>query len=1032
MVSRRESVSAPPQVRTSSLSGNYPLPNRTITVDGLPGDWQGIAPVFTDPKGDTEVPVDDGSDLKALYVARDSLNLYFMVEFYAPANRSNWMVLAILAPFQTQDFQLGVDVSGIRYVWPWSSNPGITAVFRDVAEFAIPLQLTDFPCIRQIQVRLFLSKEHDAGGVVDSMFSSPLFVDESKGITVDYLVTVHERKRLIEFLASANNLKYFVRSEIFFKFCSHWVYKTHRAYLVNLTFSSVGTMLSNQLVGEDSWKVSLPDDPSQVCAHYFLNLTCEPANSNYFGADFVVAHVGSIFILPDISYGIYEIRFRFQVPNGWTVATQWDVKDGGFATKNPEYVRRGFIGIGRYEIQEAQVGDVTLLVAVHYKTVLARSDLVDYSKRCFEYFLKFLKFPFPDTRKFLVVFAPPPSMCGTGDYAGPSCTVNSMIETVDLWVLPHEMFHILDGIGLMALEEGVVQYYGYKSSLFTGMWNQDLFYQWLTWLTRHGAEGLKYYYTEIWNTKYDLPILSDELEHIIETSNDWHYMFIRARKLAIVSYMLNKEIERVTNHGKSLDNVTSYLNAKYLDPRYFVSSEEYFATVNLVAANNFTEFFNKYYYGNDWLPPTPLRDWFDWYISTIERLLATVNRPDVRTRLNELKAECDNIINLIYQGQYEEAFSKVETVINGLRSLLGSFASTTTTVTSTLPSFSTTRLNTAITTSQLSSTTATATVACTSYQTTATTRFSGMVSTTYTTRTTSTSTQTSISTTKATSTVTFSSTITQSSATGTSKVTETVISVATSGDTIYVKLTYQHTFIEQFLEKIVSTVTTLITDLAKIIQTLFVTETVKDTVVRVEPLTAERGTSRIVVDASPKPGYVNKPVNISGVLYGSWRCIRDGMVVGKPVEIRTGWGFNTILTTDYYGRFSVTTNCPPTGGTYNITATFYEDQDLYGSTASTSYEVIAKIPTTITISYVANRQLEGYLRRQDTGTYLAYKPVKLTVTYLSGTTWQTTTYDLQTRQDGYWSLEFLFYWRTATIAFEGDETYASSATTISR
>ena len=202
-------------------------------------------------------------------------------------------------------------------------------------------------------------------------------------------------------------------------------------------------------------------------------------------------------------------------------------------------------------------------------------------------------------------------------------------------------------------------------------------------------------------------------------------------------------------------------------------------------------------------------------------------------------------------------------------------------------------------------------------------------------------------------------------------------------------------------------------------------------IITVNPDTG-KGTSRIVLDASPKSGYVSKPVTISGVMYGSWRCIRDGMAVGKPVYVTTGWGFSTVVTTDYYGQFSVITNCPSTGGTYPITATFYEDQDLLGNSTTIQYEVIAKIPTTIAISYVANRQFEGYLRRADTGAYLAYKPVKLTVRYLSGATWQTATYNLQTRHDGCWTLEFLFYWNSATISFEGDETYASSSATITR
>jgi len=200
-------------------------------------------------------------------------------------------------------------------------------------------------------------------------------------------------------------------------------------------------------------------------------------------------------------------------------------------------------------------------------------------------------------------------------------------------------------------------------------------------------------------------------------------------------------------------------------------------------------------------------------------------------------------------------------------------------------------------------------------------------------------------------------------------------------------------------------------------------------------LNPEKGSCRIALDASPKPGYVGKPVTIFGTMYGSWRCI-SGVVIGKTVEITAGWGFRAVAVTNDRGEFSIDTSAPPTVYSppvpYPITATFYEDEDLTGTSTTITYQIIAKIPTSITISYVANREFGGYLRRQDTGTYLAGKPVKLTVTYLSGTTWQTATFDLQTRQDGYYSLEFLFYWNQATIAFEGDESYAPSQATITR
>ena len=191
-----------------------------------------------------------------------------------------------------------------------------------------------------------------------------------------------------------------------------------------------------------------------------------------------------------------------------------------------------------------------------------------------------------------------------------------------------------------------------------------------------------------------------------------------------------------------------------------------------------------------------------------------------------------------------------------------------------------------------------------------------------------------------------------------------------------------------------------------------------------------KGRTRIALDASPKPGYVNRPVTISGVLYGSWCSIKDGVVLGKPIRITVNWDFSATVVTGPDGQFSVTTDCPSTGSTHSITATFYEDQELTGSSATISYEVIAKIPTVITISYVGNREFGGYLKRADTGAYLGYKPIKLTVTYLYAGTWYTMTYELQTRLDGYWSLEFLFYWSSATVTFAGDETYASSSASI--
>lgn len=58
---------------------NIQVPFASITVDGQTSDWSGIQPAVTDPVGDAKGgPA--GSDLTALYLARDSANAYVRID----------------------------------------------------------------------------------------------------------------------------------------------------------------------------------------------------------------------------------------------------------------------------------------------------------------------------------------------------------------------------------------------------------------------------------------------------------------------------------------------------------------------------------------------------------------------------------------------------------------------------------------------------------------------------------------------------------------------------------------------------------------------------------------------------------------------------------------------------------------------------------------------------------------------------------------------------------------------------------------
>ena len=64
---------------------NESIITRTISIDGDATDWDGINPVLNDPEND-EFGDRDGDDIKALYLAKDSDNLYLYLELWEDVN----------------------------------------------------------------------------------------------------------------------------------------------------------------------------------------------------------------------------------------------------------------------------------------------------------------------------------------------------------------------------------------------------------------------------------------------------------------------------------------------------------------------------------------------------------------------------------------------------------------------------------------------------------------------------------------------------------------------------------------------------------------------------------------------------------------------------------------------------------------------------------------------------------------------------------------------------------------------------------
>ena len=64
------------------------VPPKTIVIDGMTADWAGVAPILSDPSGDDTAPDEHGTDLARVYLARDSMWLYFLMTLHDGAPRT--------------------------------------------------------------------------------------------------------------------------------------------------------------------------------------------------------------------------------------------------------------------------------------------------------------------------------------------------------------------------------------------------------------------------------------------------------------------------------------------------------------------------------------------------------------------------------------------------------------------------------------------------------------------------------------------------------------------------------------------------------------------------------------------------------------------------------------------------------------------------------------------------------------------------------------------------------------------------------
>jgi len=195
-------------------------------------------------------------------------------------------------------------------------------------------------------------------------------------------------------------------------------------------------------------------------------------------------------------------------------------------------------------------------------------------------------------------------------------------------------------------------------------------------------------------------------------------------------------------------------------------------------------------------------------------------------------------------------------------------------------------------------------------------------------------------------------------------------------------------------------------------------------------LNDERGTTRMTASIAPNPAFGGSPVTVSGMLYGTWKALKDGGLGGMLIKIKVyniTWSYSTTTVSQEGGVISKTLNAPSAAGTYTVMLTYDGDPNFEGCTASTSLTVYILIETTLTLTHRFEssgmggaRRFYGYLREKNTGNPVPGKTVRLTI-YSGGYAY---IFDITTNSQGYYDYLFtgnsgIFTWAEARFAGSG-------------
>jgi hypothetical protein len=330
----------------------------------------------------------------------------------------------------------------------------------------------------------------------------------------------------------------------------------------------------------------------------------------YLNGQFGAATPEQLILYPLASTGehylsLHNIMIQFQTLNGWEVLTRWDREGDHYrARSTPEFIL-GFLGFGRFDRVSREIGGTNVTVAFTGIPKVQQKSLSDSVFTLYGYYTtklgRMIDSTYLPRDRYYVLYVPSPE--------------GRPVESDRAWgfyrsteeperTAAHEVFHEWNGdsgafFGSFFLTEGLTTYYEYHALSKTGLWTRDQYFQ-----------GLIREYNE-----YKQRIVGTSSDVSLEPPRSGIDLDLYYRKGAVVGYLLNEEMSKVTDGERDMDDLMRYLfehwamqnphpEAWYApyESAYFVSANDLLKAVNTVTGHDFTRFFGAYVFGTAQLP----------------------------------------------------------------------------------------------------------------------------------------------------------------------------------------------------------------------------------------------------------------------------------------------------------------------------------------------------------------------------------------------------------------------------------------------